>query len=73
MSLVRMAWVGTIIALCAACAPAPQRTGGKGAQPPQDIAAEVSRICALPVAEREKALEKLKQDSGMVLFCGSRE
>ena len=38
-----------------------------------DIAAEVARICALPQADREKALDKLKRDSGMVLFCGSKE
>ena len=25
------------------------------------------------LAERETALEKLKRDSGMVLFCGSKE
>jgi len=69
MSLLKVALLG-ISAILVGCAPTAQNTRNAA---PSDIAAEVARICALPAAEREKALEKLKQDSGMVLFCGSKE
>ena len=43
----------------------------------QDLGYRVETIndarLLVELAEREKALEKLKQDSGMVLFCGSKE
>ena len=69
MSLLKVALLGTAATLIG-CAPTAQNTKNAA---PSDIAAEVSRICALPPAERETALEKLKRDSGMVLFCGSKE
>jgi hypothetical protein len=56
-------------AMLLGCAATPRETKSAG----PDIAAEVARICALPKGERDKALERLKQDSGMVLFCGSKE
>jgi hypothetical protein len=72
MSQVKVAALLTVAALGAGCATqnksAPASTGAN-----PDIASEVSRICALPPAEREQALEKLKKESGMVLFCGSKE
>lgn len=34
-------------------------------------ARSVSEICTLPPAEREAALERLKEKSGLVLVCGS--
>ena len=68
MSLLKFALLG-ISAILVGCGSTAQNTK----QAPSDIAAEVTRICALPQGEREKALEKLKQDSGMVLFCGSKE
>lgn len=69
MSLLKVALFG-IGATLVGCAPTAQNTRNAGQS---DVAAEVARICALPQAEREKALDKLKQDSGMVLFCGSKE
>jgi hypothetical protein len=57
-------------AVLAGCASTPRETKNADST---DVAAEVTRICALPAGEREKALEKLKQESGMVLFCGSKE
>jgi hypothetical protein len=69
MSLLKVALLG-ISAILVGCTSTAQHTKSTA---PSDIAAEVARICALPPAEREKALEKLKQDSGMVLFCGSKE
>lgn len=69
MSLLKFALLG-ISAILVGCASTTQNSRGAAQS---DIAAEVTRICALPPGEREKALEKLKQDSGMVLFCGSKE
>lgn len=69
MSLLKVTLLG-ISAVLVGCASTAQSTRNAA---PSDIAAEVARICALPPAEREKALEKLKQDSGMVLFCGSKD
>jgi hypothetical protein len=69
MSLLKVALLG-ISAVLIGCA---STTRGTKNAAPSDIAAEVARICALPPGEREKALERLKQDSGMVLFCGSKE
>lgn len=69
MSLIKLAFWG-LIAMAAGCqSPQPKPQAGAGPV----IAAEVTRICALPAGEREQALEKLKKDSGMVLFCGSKE
>jgi ABC-type glycerol-3-phosphate transport system substrate-binding protein len=69
MSLVRTAALATLLLAAGCQSPQPKTQAGAG----PDIAAEVTRICALPGGEREQALEKLKQDSGMVLFCGAKE
>ncbi len=71
MSQVKVAVVGLIV-LAAGCSSATRHNKGD-AKASDNLAAEVTRICALPAAERDKALQKLKQDSGMVLFCGSKE
>ena len=69
MSLLKVVLLAssTVLVGCAATSADSKRAVGP------DIAAEVGRICALPQAERERELEKLKQESGMVLFCGSKE
>ena len=69
MSLVRSAALATLVLAAGCQSPQPKPQAGQG----PDIAGEVTRICALPAGEREQALEKLKKDSGMVLFCGSKE
>jgi hypothetical protein len=33
---------------------------------------EINRICALPEDQREAELKKIKDQSGMVLYCGSK-
>ncbi len=71
MTLLRLAAVIPLV-LAAGCQSGPARQSTQG-RPSGDIASEVTRICALPSPEREAALEKLKKDSGMVLFCGSKE
>jgi hypothetical protein len=35
----------------------------------QQAATEVARICVLPAAEREAELKKLKEQSGMQVYC----
>ena len=35
-------------------------------------AVEINRICALPEEQREAELKKIKEQSGVVLFCGNR-
>jgi hypothetical protein len=35
-------------------------------------AVEINRVCALPEEEREAELKKIKEQSGVVLFCGSK-
>jgi hypothetical protein len=69
MGLVRIAALATLLLAAACQSPQPKPRTGAG----PEIAAEVTRICALPAGDREQALEKLKKDSGMVLFCGSKE
>ncbi|HLA71569.1 MAG TPA: hypothetical protein VK624_08680 [Steroidobacteraceae bacterium] len=52
------------------CETAAQRQAREVADARKDVAREVARTCALPKEEREKELEKLKNESGMVLQCG---
>ena len=33
---------------------------------------EINRICALPEDQRDAELKKIKEQSGMVLYCGSK-
>lgn len=59
-----------IAAATAGCETAAKRQAREVAEARKDVAREVQRICALPKEEREKELEKLKTESGMVLACG---
>jgi len=34
------------------------------------VARRITEICSLPPAERDAALERLKEESGLVLVCG---
>jgi len=37
----------------------------------KQAAQEITRICSLPEADREVALKKLKEESGVVLYCAA--
>lgn len=48
-----------------------QRKAEENARMQREAAQEVRRICALPAAEREAELEKVRRESDIVVFCGS--
>lgn len=56
-------------ALLSACATQPKQD----AQSDTDLATRISQICALPESQRDAEIEKMKQETGMVLYCGRRE
>lgn len=67
------AGVGALV-LCGLCAcetPA-ERKAAHNAEINRKAAAEINRICALPDDQREAELKKIKDQSGMVLYCGSK-
>lgn len=35
----------------------------------KDVASEVKRICALPKAQQEAELKRVKAESGIILYC----
>jgi hypothetical protein len=38
----------------------------------KDAAQEVRRICALPESEREAQIQKIREESGVVVACGKQ-
>lgn len=65
----------TVLALVgavAACETAAERQAARNAQINRKAAAEINRICTLPEEQREAELQKIKDQSGMVLYCGSK-
>lgn len=64
--------VGTLV-VAGSCATPAMRQAAENAEIKKEAAAEISRICALPVAEREGELEKLKTQEGVVIYCGTGE
>lgn len=50
-----------------------QRQAAQEAQAEKEVAREIDRICALPKAERDAQLEKLKKETRLTLYCGSAE
>jgi len=54
------------------CTTAAERRATENARVEKQAAAEINRICALPETEREAELKKIKDQSGMVLYCGSK-
>ena len=54
------------------CETPAQRQAERNAEINRKAAAEISRICALPEDQRETELKKIKDQSGMVLYCGSK-
>jgi hypothetical protein len=62
----------TGLLMLAACQTQAEQQAAKNAEINRRAAAEISRICALPDAEREAELQKIKEQSGVVLYCGSK-
>ena len=66
-----VAGVAIVLALLGCTTPA-QRQAAENARVEKQAAQEINRICALPEAEREAELKKIKDQSGMVLYCGNK-
>jgi hypothetical protein len=74
-SLVRAAWTaGLAVTLTAAlgCTSPAERQAAENARVEKQAAKEINRICALPDAQRDAELKRIKEQSGMVLYCGSK-
>jgi hypothetical protein len=56
--------------LITGCVGQTQRDSPERADIEREAALEVERICALPEAQREIELKKIKDESGMVIYCG---
>jgi hypothetical protein len=57
----------------AACTTDAQRRATENTEIKSQAAQEIDRICSLPPAEREAALEKLKEESGLELQCAKQQ
>lgn len=64
-------WVAVALVL-AACATEKPSQAAKSAEINKQAAAEINRICALPEDQREAELKKIKDQSGVVLYCGAK-
>ena len=58
--------------MLAACQTPAEHQAAKNAEINKQAAAEINRICALPDAQREAELKKVKEQSGVVLYCGNK-
>jgi|SRR5579862_3251545 len=64
----------SVLALCSltACETQAQQQAARNTEINRKAAAEINRICSLPEDQREAELKKIKDQSGMVLYCGSK-
>jgi hypothetical protein len=63
--------VASLLAL-AGCQTPSEQQAAKNAEINKQAAAEINRICALPDVERDLELKKIKEQSGVVLYCGNK-
>jgi hypothetical protein len=61
-----------VLGALTACETPAERQAAHNAEINRKAAAEINRICALPEDQREAELKKIKDQSGMVLYCGSK-
>jgi hypothetical protein len=64
--------LATVLALFAACQTDAERKAAENAHIEKQAAQEANRICSLPDAQRELELKKIKEQSGIVLYCGGK-
>jgi hypothetical protein len=64
--------VAIALSLLAACQTPAERQAAENARIEKAAAKEINRICALPEDQREAELKKIKEKSGMVLYCGAK-
>ncbi len=62
-----------VLALLSACETPAQHKAAQRAAINKRAADEINRICSLPEAERDAELKKIKEQSGMVLYCGGAQ
>ena len=55
-----------------ACETQAQRKAQQSQTLTKQAGQEIDRICSLPEAERAAELQRIKDQSGMVLYCGNR-
>jgi len=58
------------LAVLGACATSPHGRATRQVLSKQEISAEVRRVCALPAAERDAELQRIKGQYGVALYCG---
>jgi hypothetical protein len=57
-----------VIAGCAAARPPAEDAAAQKA-----MAERIDQICSLPKSEQDAAIAKLKEETGMVLYCGQEK
>jgi hypothetical protein len=62
--------VGFVI--LAACTTSEERKEVETAKVKKNVAHEIARICALPHPARDEELKKLKERTGMELYCATK-
>jgi outer membrane biogenesis lipoprotein LolB len=62
--------VAVVLLGLTACTVPAQRRAQENATLQKDVSAEISRICALPPTQREAEVQKVKDQYGVVVFCG---
>jgi len=67
-----IATLAIALSLLAGCETPAERKAAENARIEKAAAKEINRICALPEEQREAELKKIKDQSGMVLYCGSK-
>jgi hypothetical protein len=62
----------TIVMAMAGCATDAQRKATEAAKVRKEAAKEIARICALPPDERDAEIKRVKEESGMAIYCGGK-
>ncbi len=72
MLYTRSAVLVIAVVLVAGCETPAERLARENARIEKQAAKEINRICSLPEDQREAELKKIKEQSGMVLYCGNK-
>ena len=67
-----LAGLASALLVLTGCQTGAERRAAENARIEKHAAAEINRICSLPKDQREAELKKIKEQSGMVLYCGSK-
>lgn len=60
----------TALGLLSSCATESQRRAMENAAAERDVAQEMRRVCALPVAERDAEIQRIEKEFGVAVHCG---